>query len=104
MTYQLVFQFQGDWPSDSREALVLEEEMAAVLGEEADMDGHDISDGVTIFFLTQNPQAAFARVNPLLEKKTGMEWLTVAYREQDADGFTVLWPTDRTKPFRLENA
>ena len=104
MTYQLVFQFQGEWPSDSREALALEEEMAAVLGDEADMDGHDIADGVTIFALTQNPQAAFERVSPLIEKKAGMEWLIVAYREQDGDGFTVLWPTDLTKPFRLQNA
>ena len=61
MTTQLVLQFKADGDLGSFDKLVsFEEALSSVLGQMADVDGHDSGSGeMNIFILTDHPIATF---------------------------------------------
>jgi hypothetical protein len=98
--YQLVVQF--DVADDDEHAigsvLDLEEEMIETMDPRLGLvDGHDVGSGeMNLFILTDDPNAAFAFVKPLLERVSLLSRSRVAYRDIDRDDFTVLWPLGLT--------
>jgi len=71
MDYQLVLQFRGDWLDDFDAMAALEEELTDVLGDSADVDGHDVGSGETnIFIFTSNPAGTFDSVKPVLRARS----------------------------------
>jgi len=102
MKYQLVLQFPSDSFFDDNAAAALEEELTQVLGDSAYVDGHDLGLSETsIFVFTADPAKTFGRATQLLERKDLLESVTAAHRETDSDRYTVIWPQDFRKEFKL---
>lgn len=102
MIYQLVFQFPGDSEVDFDKIVELEDQMIEALGEDADVDGHDIGSGQTnLFIFTSDPISTFKRAKLVLEKAKMLQNLTAAYREEDGDDYTVIWPIGSKKQFEV---
>ena len=102
MRYQLALQFPGRSQADYDTTVALEEALIAALGAAAEVDGHDVgADAMSLFIFTDAPAATFEQVKPLLERKDQLEWVTAAYREVSAERWTVLWPPDWRKEFRI---
>jgi len=102
MKYQLALQFPGRSVADYDTMVALENALIAALGEAAEVDGHDVgSDAMNLFIFTDDPAATFEQVKPLLERQEQLEWVTAAYREVSADRYTVIWPPDWRKEFRI---
>ena len=102
MKYQLALQFPGRSEADYRAVVSLEAALIAALADAAEVDGNGVGpDAINLFIFTDDPAATFAKVKPLLERREQLEWVTAAYREVDADRYTVIWPTDWRKEFRI---
>src|SRR5476649_2119978 len=102
MRYQLTLQFSGDSLADHDAMVALEDELSEQLGNVADVDGHDVGSGETnIFISTSDPVAAFHRVRPVLERTQHLQAVTAAYREVGSERYTVIWPEDSRREFRL---
>jgi hypothetical protein len=102
MKYQLALQFPGRSVADYDTMVALEAALIAALGEAAEVDGHDVgTDTMNLFIFTDNPAATFELVKPLLERYEQLEWVTAAYREVAVDRYTVIWPPDWRKEFRI---
>jgi hypothetical protein len=100
MNYQLVLQFRGDTPQDLDETIALEDELIAVLGDSADVDGHDVGSGETnIFILTSDPVRTFQKAKPVLEQRKSLQEVTAAYRLVDGEDYTVIWPEGSQRKF-----
>ena len=95
MQYQLVIQVPGDSFAQHNAIIALEDELIEELGDSAEVDGHEAGSGETgIFILTSDPIATFQRAKRVLERAQWLQTATVAYREMDEEGYTVLWPED----------
>jgi len=93
MRYQFVLQFLGDSVADYDVLVLLEERLIAVLGDTAEVDGHDIGSGETNdFVLTDDPRSSMGRVAPILDEYAGPRTMRVAFRQVAGGGYTVLWP------------
>jgi hypothetical protein len=102
MKYQLVLQFPCDSFSDEGGASALEEELIKSLGDSVYVDGHDLGVSDTSFFIfTPDPAATFGRASEVLERWDLMESVTAAHREADAEQYTVIWPHDCRKAFKI---
>ena len=102
MSYQLVLQFRGDSLEDLDATVALEDELIEALGDEADVDGHDVGSGETnIFIFTSDPAATFHRVRPVLERGGQLQAVTAAYREVERERYTVIWPKGSRNEFRV---
>ena len=102
MQYQLTLQFRGDTLGDYDAMIALENELIEELGETADLDGHDCGSGETnIFIFTSEPIAAFHHVRAVLERTKHLHAVTAAFREIDGERYTVIWPADSQKEFRV---
>ena len=101
-THQLVLQFQGDTLSDLDALIAVEDMLTKLLQGYANVDGHDIgSGGSNIFIHTTNPTNTFQRIQPALIRAGIFRSVTVAYRLLDKGKYTVLWPEDSVKPFKI---
>ena len=93
MRYQLVLQFPGDSATDYDVLVSLEERLIEVLGETAEVDGHDVGSGETnIFVLTNDPMKSLVAVAPVLDEFVRTDTMKAAYREVTGSQYTVLWP------------
>ncbi len=93
MEFQLTLQFRGDTLEDYDAMVALEEELAAALGDSADVDGHDCGSGETnIFILTSDPLAAFRRAKPVLKRTGRLRSVVAAYRQAGGESYTTIWP------------
>ena len=102
MDYQLVLQFRGDSLGDLDAAIALEDELTEVLGDAADVDGHDVGSGETnIFIFTSDPAAIFHRARPVLERRQQLQAVAAAYREVEGEHYTVIWPEGSREEFRV---
>jgi hypothetical protein len=102
MKHQLALQFPGGSGADYDAIVGLEDVLVTVLGEAAEVDGHYAArDNTNIFILTEDPAATFAKLKPLLERREQLDWVTAAYRPVEADRYTVIWPPDWRKEFRI---
>ena len=102
MKYQLVLQFPGASLSEYDAAVRIEEALNDAMNGSAEVDGHDVgADQVNLFIWTDDPSTTFALVKEVLERLDEFEWVTAAYREGDGDSYTVLWPEDWRKEFKV---
>lgn len=102
MKYQLALQFPGSSEADYHAIDSLEKALITALGDAAEVDGNGVGpDAINVFIFTDDPAATFEQVKPLLERREQLEWVTAAYREVNADRYTVIWPTDWRKEFRI---
>jgi len=100
MKYLLILQFSGDTDEDLDAFVDLEDQLAHALGENADVDGHDIGSGQTnLFIFTSDPSATFEAAKPVLQKAKMLNSLTAAFRDLDGEDYTVIWPSDSKKAF-----
>lgn len=100
--YQLVLQFPGRSGADYDTMVALEASLSAALGEGAEVDGHDVgTDAMNLFILADDPHATFELAKPLLERHEQLEWALAAFRQVDADHYTVIWPQGWRKEFRI---
>jgi hypothetical protein len=96
MKYQLVLQFSASSLSDFDDLVRLEEKLEQILGSHALVDGHDIGHGeFNIFILTDAPAQAFQKIRPAISQASRCEF-RAAYRDVDADAYTILWPPNLT--------
>lgn len=102
MKYHLTLQFRGDSLGDYDTMVALEDELTEVLGDSADVDGHDVGSGETnIFIHTSDPSTTFQRVRPVLERTRHLQAVTAAYREAEGERYTVIWPEGLQREFTV---
>jgi hypothetical protein len=95
--YQLVLQWPASSVDDHDDMVALEEFLIENLAH-GEVDGHDGGQGeMNIFILTDDPEATFASVKALLEKRRAWIDIRIAYRETTRDGYHVLWPKSLVK-------
>jgi len=101
-SYQLVLQFDGDSLQDLDAIATLEDELIELLGDLADVDGHDVGSGESnIFIFTSDPVATFDRARAVLERRQHLQKVTAAYREVEGEDYTVIWPEGSQKEFLI---
>jgi hypothetical protein len=82
--------------------VALEEDLIGQLEGLAEVDGHDVGcGGVNVFIFTSDPRATFQRARSLLERRNCLRVVTAAYRAVNGERYTVIWPEDSTKEFRI---
>lgn len=95
MRYQLLLRFPGDVFDEFEDIVELETALVERLGDLIALDGHDMgSDECRIALLTADPENAFRRMRPLLERKDALEAMVAAYRPVGGKDYTVIWPED----------
>jgi hypothetical protein len=100
--YQLVLQFSSYSVAEDA-AVALEEELTEVLGDSAYVDGHDFGSAQTsIFVFTDDPHLSFERVSEVIQRKDLLDCLTAAHRHSESDDYTVIWPENWRKEFKLD--
>jgi hypothetical protein len=88
--------------ADYDQMIALENELIEVLGETADVDGHNVGSGETnIFIFTSDPAATFRRTKPVLEQRQQLPSVMAAYREVEGDRYIVVWPEAATRESRI---
>ena len=103
MKYQLVLQFPSDAFDDESAVATLERALIELLGDDAYVDGIDLGPAETsVFIFSADPAITFCRVTPLLERKELLESVTAAHRQTDIERYTVIWPPDCRKQFRIQ--
>lgn len=102
MQYQLVLQFRGEALANFDRIVSLENELIALLGKLADVDGHDIgTNEANVFLLTDDPQAAFAAIEPVLAQSRLLNETVAAFRPLKGATYTVVWPVGSNHVFRI---
>ena len=72
----------------------IEEILEYDIGVGHEVDGHDFGNGqANIFLLTINPQKLFEEIMGLLDKSE-LVGAKIAYRQENKNEFTILWPSD----------
>lgn len=103
MKFQLVLQFPSDSFEDDSAAAALEQELIPVLGDSAYVDGIDLGLNTTsIFIFTDDPALTFRRATPLLSRKELLEAVTAAHRPADGEHYSIMWPANDQRRFRLD--
>jgi hypothetical protein len=97
MKYELVLQLPHSSIKDYDAMVELEEVIIGGLGDLGKVDGHDAGSGeMNIFIHTDNPRAAFARIQQHLGTRDFMPDLRVAFRTIGEDEYTILHPEGLT--------
>jgi hypothetical protein len=92
MKYLLVIQFRGDSVGVLDTVVAIEDEFIELLGQPA-VDGHDIGMGeCNIFIFTDDPNATFTAVKPVLRRNGHLKTIKAAYRDVEGEDYTILWP------------
>lgn len=93
MRHQLVLQLADTSKQAYDEMIGLEELLIAKLGKAGKVDGHDWGSGhFNIFIHTDDPKSAFVNIQELSGAKQLLPRLKVAYRQMDAEDYTILHP------------
>jgi len=102
MKYQLVLQFPSESFEDDNAAAAFEQELISLLGDGAYVDGMDLGPSTTsIFIFTDDPEDTFRRTIPLLTRRELFDFLSAAHRPADGEDFSIIWPANDRKQFKL---
>ncbi len=102
MHSQLVLKFRHRPGASLEYILALESELAAVLGDTAMVDGHDIRpDDINLYVITPDPAATFRRCKPTLERFELLDKVVAAHRFVGGIDFKVIWPLKWGRKFRV---
>jgi hypothetical protein len=97
MKYQLVIQFSGKSMDDFDHLIEIEDTLEENLTGDCEVDGHDFGSGeMNIFILTEEPVETFMQTKSLLDHDD-LSNMKAAYRDIEAEKFTILWPKGLTK-------
>lgn len=103
--YQLVVQFDDESGEALDKVIALEDELIEMLDGVAEVDGHDVGSGTAYIMIeTAKPKKVWEMIEPLVEKaeeERQLSPLAAAYREEDEDDYTVIWPTDYEGEFEV---
>jgi hypothetical protein len=96
MKAQLVLQFKTGEDSDSFDRLIrFEEELITIIGETAEVDGHDFGSGeMNIFILTDDPIVTFTLTQKTIDSVRPTGKMKAAYRLLDHEDYVCLWPPE----------
>ena len=96
MKAQLVLQFKTGEDLDSFDRLIrFEEELLALVGKAAEVDGHDFGSAeMNIFILTEDPIATFTLVQQTDESVRPGGQMKAAYRLLNRADYVCLWPPE----------
>lgn len=99
MTAQVVLQFSTSEDVDSYDKLIrFEEALISLLGESAEVDGHDFGAGeMNVFILTEDPIETFAVVQQTDRSIRPSQDMRAAYRPIDEEDYVCLWPPALTQ-------
>jgi len=102
MKYQLVLQLPAQSVDDFDSLIAIEDQLIDKLGKEHDVDGHDFGSGtMNIFIITNQPIKAFEISKPVFQRKRLLGQLKAAYRKQNGEDYTVLWPVNYSGQFEV---
>jgi hypothetical protein len=89
---QLVLEFPVPSIDDYDAVAAFEEELAEVLGEEAEVEGHEARRGrMYVFVWCHDAEETFAAVRPVVDEALLPE-VRAGWRHADTDAFEPLWP------------
>jgi len=93
MKYQLIVQQSCLTTKDFDRLVDIECELEEILGDSADVDGHDFGSGeANIFIFTDHPEETFKAIRTYLDASGILSIMRIAYRDMASDDFNVLWP------------
>jgi hypothetical protein len=102
MDYQLVIKFWRKSLDDETFLPALQDELQAVLGDAAKLDGYDVSASeINLFVITSDPKRSFRRIKTILETRGVMQGVSAASRLVGGAQFTSIWPPRPTRKFKL---
>lgn len=102
MDHQLVIKLWRKSLEDEAFLLTIENDLKAVLGSTAEVDGYDVSPReINLFVLTSDPRHTFRRAKDVLEKAGVVQGMSAAYRLVGGARFTSIWPLRSTRKFSL---
>ena len=102
MDHQLVIKLWRKSLEDEAFLSTIENDLKAVLGNTAEVDGYDVSPKeINLFVLTSDPRHTFRRAKDVLEKAGVVQGMSAAYRLVGGARFTSIWPLRSTRKFSL---
>lgn len=102
MDYQLVIKFWRRSLEDEDFLATIQDELTAVLGESAALDGYDINaKEINLFVVTPDPKHSFRRLKSVLESRGMLQGVSAAFRLVGGAHFTSIWPLRATRKFKL---
>jgi hypothetical protein len=102
MEYQLVIKFWRKSLESEAFLATIENDLGAVLGSTAMLDGYDVADReINLFVLTTDPRHSFRRAKDVLEKLGLSHGVSAAFRLVGGARFTSIWPLRTTRKFTL---
>ena len=102
MDYQLVIKFWRKSLDDETFLATIESELQAALGDNAVLEGHDVSPKeINLFVLTADPRQSFRRARHVLEGLGILHGVSAAFRLVGGASFTSVWPLRVTRRFTL---
>jgi hypothetical protein len=102
MNFELVIKFWRKPLPDEAVLSMLTSEFKSVLGDTAELDGHDVRDEeINLFVITDDPKRAFRRIKKVLEARGIDEGFSAASRLVGGAHFTSIWPLRATRKFKL---
>jgi hypothetical protein len=102
MDHELVIKLWRKSLDDEGFLSTIENDLRAVLGNSAEVDGFDVTQKeINLFVLTADPRHAFRRVKDVLEKAGVQHGMSAAYRLVGGARFTSIWPLRSTRKFTL---
>lgn len=103
MKSQLVLKFRHRPQEDRAYIGALEAALAAMLGDSALVDGHDVrASDINIFLVTSDPLSTFRRAKPVLESMQLLDKVVAAHRFEGGSSFKVIWPLKWDRKFKVE--
>ena len=102
MDYQLIIKFWRPSLDDETFLPAIQDELKAVLGDAAELDGYDVSDKeINLFVVTPDPKHSFRRINTILEQRGVVRGVSAAFRLVGGAQFTSIWPLRAMRKFKL---
>jgi len=93
--YLLTLQFDENDMSDFDWLVKLENKLIDSLSSDDEVDGHDIGQGeMNIFILSRNPEQTFTEIQSQFKELMKRDDFRCAYRPQNSNEYTPLWPKD----------
>jgi hypothetical protein len=102
MDYQLVIKFWRKSLQDENFLPAIEAELKVVLGDQAKLDGYDVTaEEINLFVITPDPKHSFRRIKTVLEKHGIERGVSAAFRLMGGAQFTSIWPLRPMRKFKL---
>jgi hypothetical protein len=102
MDYQLVIKFWRPSLADETFLPAMQDELKAVLGDAAQLDGYDVSaKEINLFVITADPKHSFRRIKAVLDRRGIVRGVSAAFRLVGGAHFTSVWPLRVTRKFKL---